>query len=517
MPRRRRKTFASGFHPLNYNMPNRASGMKNVNRNPPGYQRAANKMAKHLASGNIDGVVKEAQKSVINGEFNHEKAWKAVRGAARDAVLKVGTDVVVKALTATASEALGADVTHALTQQNTTTVNPMSEAMGSVTHTHRTKIHTGRPTIGALWSAAKDNGISRRVILDTKISNPTDNQFMSRAQLDHSSGFNSRKFIMLPASTTITWGDLVTQTGVAASDTFADDRHTKAIASFLDCQSEFKIYNQNAHHKTFVKIYMLEQIDTSNAGSNPQTSFMNNVFSPQKDIQISSAIPGIFQHSDVVTETAGTSGVVNTQYTCDVSNKWKLTGSDYFKKNFKIAHTVQKTLEPKDIWLFKHVHHFGSGIDLQKLFTVPRVDTDGSNNEAASYMYAMEIWGEQVEGVHLVADTPENRYETYIGSGPASVVMEARKSLRFVNYPRNVNNVGAGFITSMVCHIRAWESDPLHLNADREFFKLHDDIASLSGLSVGKLYVPTLSSRLLTTQLTANQHSDITHTQTGEP
>ena len=377
---------------------------------------------------------------------------------------------------------------------------------------HRDSIHTGRPTSSAIWDAVKENGVHRAVMYDSKISLTGEKNFFTRADLDHASGFNTRKFIVPGASLYPNKQDIIDAGNLSSADTISEHQDQRVYLSLLEAMSEMKFHNQSAFMKMTLKVHLVRQ--KQEPALSPANDISANVLSavaagPQND----NAIPLNYQLTDPEL-SLGTASTFAAGAMLDVDLSLKgrgLATSPYFRDKYDIVKTVSKTLKAGDIWHFKHIHHFGPGLMMDHIYrAIETGASDGTKYSPLSYFYIFELKGQQVEGVYKPSASSD--LDTYIGTGPSYMTFEARKTLKYATKSRDsVEATPGGFNEQPAMHIRIYQTDPLFEGNNKEFFvesgKINPDTGTLV---VGEMFIPVMSDSARVTQLTKSRHGDDT-------
>jgi len=321
---------------------------------------------------------------------------------------------------------------------------------------HRTKVQTGNPTSRTLLELAKENGVETRVLFDSKMSTRTTEEadsadVVDRRALSHSCGFNCRNFSILPQGGWVTQNDVLTAAFPRNNDLVGSpplvglgidkvNSSEKIYGSLLSTFSELQIFNQSRFLPLVCKIHIV----CANRPVFNSLAFQSN---PGEDIteklikltdegpdgfpqETRSGIPGYYLLEEA--RSSFLNGRFGAFYDWNQLNSGKgLMDSPYFRDNYTIVETKQKTLEPNDSWQFKHEHQYGGGIDFSVL--VNNLQEGGNfaidQGTPISYFYIIETKGLPCEGVERDLDgNPSPRF----GTSPGYYFVEMRKSIKFV-------------------------------------------------------------------------------------
>lgn len=121
--------------------------------------------------------------------------------------------------------------------------------------------------------------------------------------------------------------------------------------------------------------------------------------------------------------------------------------SPYFRDNFNIVRSFERTLDPNDIWNFEHTHHFGAGIDIAEMCQAfLSMNQLKGGSDTPSYLRLgndrplVGFWLVESQGVPctcLIADktnlgTEPTFQNPYAGTSNGSYHCEFRSSLSYV-------------------------------------------------------------------------------------
>lgn len=457
----------------------------------------------------------------------HQEALKAVKSAAWETAKSEGLKAVHKIVTedtrqrplrrgkrtAESIDAPGIeakDVRHACHMES---LPEKTRSLGSMVSTiHKTYLETGRPTTNAIWQAAKQQGIVREVMYDSKIAVNTDQYAFSRNQLDHSSGFNSRNFVIPGPAGYANLTDIRLVTDNQLGDRTSSVKDQDIYGLLMDTTVEYQFHNQSAFHSMDLKVHLVKE-KMSEPVNPPCIKIMADCVNTNIDVQEVQAVPTFYQHSSPeVTLGNSTDSDASTMGVVDLSLKGSgLKMSSDFRNNYKIVKTVSKKMAPGDNWNFRHTHYYGGGFDMKTVFNAFHTSTSarvGERFNPCNYFYIFEVCGRDCEGV---LHESEGVYETYIGKSPAYYTFECRKSLRYVPEPKTGGDIGSGGITTAdSMQMKFYSSDPMRLTlADREFFKLPGNITSnLALVPVGDMYIPVMSDSVVTAEKAKSRAED---------
>lgn len=471
--------------------------------------------------------IAEAAGHVARGK--HQDALKAVKQAAWETAKSEGLKAVHKIVTedpkqrplrrgkrtAESIDSPGLeskDVRHACHVEDMPTKSRSLGAMNSTIH--KTYVETGRPTTNSVWSVAKQNGIIRQVMHDSKIAQSGDEYAFSRNQLDHSSGFNSRNFVVPGPAAYANLTDLFLQLNLNTGDRSSTIKDQEIYAQMMDSTCEFQFHNQSAYHDMTLKVHLVKQKSKEPINTPPvriaADTVSTNIDQASQEVQ---AVPAFYQHSSP-SVSLGNSPETEASTMMDVDMSLKGSGfnmSSDFRTNFKIVKTVSKKLGAGDIWNFRHTHYYGSGFDLKPIFNAFYEGVGsrpGEKYAPLNYFYIFEACGRDCEGV---LHESEGVYETYIGKSPSYYTFECRKAMRFASIERAASIIGSGGASvANAIALKIFTSDPMRLTtAEQEFYKLPENITnSLAAVPVGNMYIPVMSDSVLSTELAKSRAQD---------
>ena len=157
-------------------------------------------------------------------------------------------------------------------------------------------------------------------------------------------------------------------------------------------------------------------------------------------------IPKWLQHDACVFEGGGNAQSSRVL----VSNKLtSLNKSSNFRSGATIMESFSKVIPPGDFWNFSHVHHCGSGIDVQSIWRSTTISpseledrgfglSDDQGQLPFTYGLIFEAKGKTAEAYSIPA---ENIVNSYIGTSPVSYAYEFKTSAYFVPEDQDFNNV----------------------------------------------------------------------------
>lgn len=385
---------------------------------------------------------------------------------------------------------------------------------------HKLVCYTGRPTSKSLRRIAKDNGVITSRVFDTRAQNvltPT----ITRQQLTNSSGFNLRQFFIPPTRSFITYEDVFNAIGRQPHEFGkADGGITRAYASVLDTTTEFAIFNQSFGQSMNVKIHLVNRLTprsdelTANSAIDELVNYClfpnPKIVDPGTVDNYEGMVPSFYQESTVSIDQ-GTS-YPNKSAHWEHSLKGKgLLDSSYFRQAFRIEKTFSKTIKPTDLWLFKHIHMHGGGVDLYKAQMynknnpVSPVDID-LLEPVSDYFYIIESKGAQ--NVEIAFNRDATNFDSYIGVAPSFYLVDFRKTIRYVK-SSDATDLNLDGITVNPGHVRIFWEDPVRTASDSvvtEFRVKSENIAFSEGsATVGKAYINSITDQVQSTRATSGQ------------
>jgi len=325
--------------------------------------------------------------------------------------------------------------------------------------THRKHLTTGRPTTRAIWNVVKQNGLSRLVLFDTKYMTSANIYDMTPIMKDITSGFNQRRFTVLPPSTYINGQDLLTVTGIVPESTVQAAKSQRAYASILDATTELQFHNQSAHYSANVKVHLVKALKEGElALQTIQQNIEDQVLNDSLTVAKPCALPLWQQFSTAIVEASLDEAKVNRTYQLAWLQSLKgkgMSDSSYFRDNYEIVKTTSIKLPPGDVLNYRHTHCFGPGIDVGTLCDVD--STQWRLNEPASYFYIVEQYG--VETCELNYTYSGTNTTSYLGRPNTLLAYEVRKTIRYANPEKTGNDFDVTGVATSPVHMRVWDSD----------------------------------------------------------
>jgi len=474
---------------------------------PPGARKHVNDAVDHVAAGNHGKAAESLKKAGLSAmkEATFERVHNVINGdnGYKKRPLSTGdgnAEPVEAPMHDTSSNPHTAHVTHEAGK---------SVMLGaSVMQTHKTRLTTGRPTSQSIWKKAKQNGLTRKVLYDSKISEAGEKYFFTRAQLDHSSGFNSRNFVVLGPSAYVTIGDFAEMANVQPGDTQPTSSDQKAYFEVLDTSTEFQFHNQAAYSSMELKIHLVKQ--RGKLETTPVNRLLIRTINTDPNVQEEAHIPTWYQHSAAVFQagSADPSDVTRGE-TLDWDHSLKgpgLTSSDHFQEDYKIVKTVSKKLDAGDIWNFRHTHKYGPGMDATIVYnSMGTGGLSGERNVPANYFYIFEAKGQVQEAIYYDGTPPAR---SYIGTGPSYYTLEARKTFRFARQEVPGATASLAGFPEGTMGARVYTNRPLDSENQKELFVLSQNIKASKSLSAGEMFIPTLSDSVGTVELSKSTATD---------
>jgi len=308
------------------------------------------------------------------------------------------------------------------------------------------KIETGVPSAKAIVQAAKQNGTTTATLFNTKTATVTDKEYFSRDQLTFGTGFNQKGITVPGDNAYVTYEDMRALTqGTTADEAMAANKLQRIMASVLQSRTEFTLRNQSAHLRAHIKVHLVTHKPGLNALFSPIEDMNTSVFYSSLTSVDTAArrtkIPNSFQYTEGKLESSGSTSETaapNQMFSVDVDPSVSvLNYSPYFKEHFEIVGTVNQMLGPGDFLNFAHVHHYGQGFDITKIYAAAPVSNllDNLRNKPVSYFYMIEYKGYPCEVTYNRA----GKYEHHIGTNPVILSSEMRKKLVYVNPNRSMD------------------------------------------------------------------------------
>jgi len=371
-----------------------------------------------------------------------------------------------------------------------------SDEHGQSRIVHRARITTGRPTTRSIWNVVKANGLSRYVIFDTKFRVGLDEYDMPPVQKDQIAGFNQRTFTVLPASTYITMKDLLDITQ-SETETEPRGRSQRRYASILDATSEMMFHNQNRFHRTKVKIHLVKAMKEADITGirQIQEDIAENVLNADATLQQSCTVPIVYQFSDPEITASAEEPKVSGSLMTTVNMSLKGNGlmeSDFFRDHYQIAKTTSHTLLAGETLLYRHTHCFGPGFDMANVCDTPP-ENDYRFYEPMSYFYILEHYGgDIVEGNYRYE---AGKFASYLGTNPAYLACEFRKSIRYANQESITSDIEANNVDTRAPHMRVWDSEPQKygVTTEKEFNLDNAQLVQNNNPGLGQMVISTMS------------------------
>lgn len=294
------------------------------------------------------------------------------------------------------------------------TVSKVSKTgMVNTSKYYRTKMINGKNPSKAIRTMASINGTTTIKHFDTMIDASAQGT-QNRESLLQSCGFNERR-VMAPDNLYTTYSNIDTLYSLA-SNKAAANTYQQVYGCLLGIENVLKFHNSGSVFPVKVKIsyVQMEQLNIM-----PSAVFMASV-NAALGIQSDLALPVRYQF-----ETAVQSGYFNS---VALSRRGPgIFGAAEMKSRVDKVASVTKTLSPGDTWEAKEIFRFGSGVNLSALYAATRNSNIDADNPI-SYYPIIEIEGVAAEAIYN-GDTAN----TYIGTSPAWVSIEASKSYTYVN------------------------------------------------------------------------------------
>jgi hypothetical protein len=379
---------------------------------------------------------------------------------------------------------------------------------------HKVKYITGKSTTKPLLDMAKQNGITKIVKFDTKAqgTSPT----ITRAQLSNSSGFNLRQFFMPPLLSSPSYFSLFDSIDKTAAEIIRPDgARATLLASLLDVKTDFEVFNQNFSIPMKVKIHLLHRkspmADSELDELPPQEIRAHclwtdpKVANPQTLPGAVEKVPTFYQETPV--SSTGNISTQSIQWEHSLKGKG-LLDSAYFRQNYQIVKTIQRTLKPSDLMRFSHIHRFGGGVDINKAIMWNDLDPTGQginlNTPLHGYYYLFEVSGAQ--NVEIAYQKDATTFEPYIGIAPSFYFVDFRSTMRYVRGSSNPIISTAGVNIDPV-QIRVFVDDPADGFSDAirtEFRVRSENIAqsSTAGMGIGKAHIVSITDSTASSSMT---------------
>lgn len=401
----------------------------------------------------------------------------------------------------------------------TTRKKVMGSVAGVVGKAHdKMFVETGVPSSKSLMRVKKNNGARNLTLFDSEIGSltPIGDEFK-----DRSCGFNSKELFLLPPAAYVNVQDVLIEAGKNLLNEVDRQQELESIyASVLNQTEEFTFHNQSAFLPLQLKIHLIDKEDKA-VPDVPGRMLMLNTFHLDKNfstgLQDTDRIPRAYQYSDII-PIVESSAPERFAYEVHLSNNINpFKESNYFKNNFTVAKTYTKRIEPGSTFEFKHVHHFGSGLDLKSLVNVGSPQKPG-RLLPTGYMYMFELCGYPCEAVRQADATTVT---SHIGTSPCWYHFEFKKKLNYVRAGTNLNDdiTITGATTPM--HYRAWTKSHLERSSGPNTDPIVDKIihglpsqiaASEASLQVGEFAIPIVTDSVIRYQIPRHQSVDKSET-----
>jgi len=379
---------------------------------------------------------------------------------------------------------------------------------------HKTVYETGTKSSKSVMAAKKTNGSGYLVIADSK---KEVKDLEGRNILTQGSGFNQTQFHIPPTKSQVPIEyikSLCNGNGYLDQEESFEER--RVISNVVNIKQQYMIKNQSSSGPMTFTIHLVKIKHYKLIGSTMNSLFLNMFYSSTEWDELGGElldtpggnnftllkkgfVPKYLQHAGLI--RAGDEDMLASSV--QVSNKLNLSSSSNFRTGVEVVESFSKTIAPGDYWNFSHIHHCGSGIDLNELFRVsnggdtglavgiPSDDTD--SKLPFTYGVIFECRGKMSEAYHIPATDSIN---TYLGTGPTSYMYEFKTSAYFAARDGSTDVEGPS--------TRIYEQDETITkfgarNESREFFVEPFNIASTVldpalEASVGKAYFATSSS-----------------------
>jgi hypothetical protein len=296
---------------------------------------------------------------------------------------------------------------------------------------NKNEMITGSPSTKGILLLKKINSSITRMMWNTKLYSNTQYNMIPRDQLVQNHGFNTKCWWVMPGCAAPGYRDVLDtlianhlQEERLAKDytaVYVDTRtmsvgQERKYASLLNFKVDMAFTNESNYLPVKLKLMYIIPKNSINIQVNQDTAetrsgymwdFQNFVLNGDTGVgnQRDNAIPVRYQLSK--TQVGGiaeftipedTTTVPPTQkfsfydnyracsLSVQVATAANLNMSPYFRENFTIAKSFTRTLDPNDVWNFKHIHNFGSGIELDQ-FKASFLDMNqNSSRDPSSYL-----------------------------------------------------------------------------------------------------------------------------------
>lgn len=275
---------------------------------------------------------------------------------------------------------------------------------------NKNEMVTGSPTVKSIKMLEKISGKITRVMWDSKLYGALASNYslVERRQLLHEHGFNTKKWWVMPGCAAPGYLDILD--AILNNQTATPQQAKTAIALYVDGRTSsisderkyasvenFKVEmcftNESNYLPVKLKLMYImpkndvrkqNDLDTAATRAGYMWDWQNFVMNQDGNYtqQRDNAIPVRYQLSgpdvqgvpEFQSATSPTGPLIpqsdnyrNCSIGFQVAVKAKPQMSAYFRDNFDIVRTFTRTLDPNDVWNFKHTHHFGKGLEIDEL------------------------------------------------------------------------------------------------------------------------------------------------------
>lgn len=308
---------------------------------------------------------------------------------------------------------------------------------------YKTVYHSGTKPSSAVKLAKKANGSGYRVLCDSLID---DLSVAERNILTQGCGFNQKQYHIPPirSQVPVTFiKDLISFDFGVAQDSLTFSR---ALSNVLNIKQQFMIKNSSLSLPLDLTIHLVKIKDRGAAPISLNSLFVRTFYGQDDwaaggDVNFSAnkkgLVPKWYQHSPAVYEGDG----IEQSASVNVSTKMNsLNYSPNFRIGANIVESFKRTIPPGDFWNFSHVHHCGSGVDIEAIsrmtaagISTPSGDSLGfgiTESELLPFTYGIifEAKGKTVEAYEIPSTGAVN---TYLGSSPTYYSYEYKTSAYF--------------------------------------------------------------------------------------
>lgn len=292
---------------------------------------------------------------------------------------------------------------------------------------NKNEMITGSPTSKGILMLKKINSTITRLLWNTKLYSDDQYNQIPRDQLVQNHGFNTKCWWVMPGCSAPGYRDILdTIIGTHVNDEkgakdrtalYVDGRtisigNERKYASLMNFKVEMAFTNESNFLPVKLKLMYIIPKNSINIQTNQDTAdqrsgymwdFQNFVLNGDTGVanQRDNAIPVRYQLSksfvgglaEFTTPASGDTpkaSFYDNYRACSLSVQMataaNLNMSPYFRDNFTIAKSFTRTLDPNDVWNFKHIHNFGSGIEIEQ-FRASFLDMNqNSSRDGASYL-----------------------------------------------------------------------------------------------------------------------------------